>query len=69
MYVAHIGAAWHQRFTTRPDAVEFAAHYGCGPAFVELNLEKGRYRANPVATGLVVTKSGAIRLSYARRSW
>jgi hypothetical protein len=64
MYVAHIGPASNQRFTRRADAVTYAAYYGCGPAFVELNIEKKRYRANPVATGLVITKSGSVRLSH-----
>jgi hypothetical protein len=48
MYVAHIGPSWHQRFRHYADAVEYAARHGMGPAFVELNLSKTRYRARPV---------------------
>jgi hypothetical protein len=54
MYVAHMGVSWHQRFRRHEDAVTYAARYGMGPAFVELNLSKTKYRARPVveATGL-----------------
>lgn len=48
MYVAHMGPGWHQRFRFYADAVEYAARYGLGPAFVELNLSKTCYRARPV---------------------
>lgn len=44
MYVAHIGPHWHKRFDQYADAVKYAASYGMGPAFVELNLDKVRYR-------------------------
>lgn len=54
MYVAHIGPSWHQRFTHYADAVAYARRYGLGPASVELNLSKTKYRARPVveASGL-----------------
>jgi hypothetical protein len=54
MYVAHIGPSWHQRFRKCEDAVRYAQRHGMGPAFVELNLSKSKYRARPVveATGL-----------------
>lgn len=45
MYVAHIGPHWHTRFDRYEDAVNYAAGYGIGPSFVELNLSKTRYRA------------------------
>lgn len=57
MYVAHIGPAIHQRFRRYEDAVEYAALYGMGPAFVQLNLSKTLYRARPV-----VEPNGIVRL-------
>ncbi|MGW5773141.1 hypothetical protein ACWEVY_28815 [Streptomyces longwoodensis] len=43
MYVAHIGPAWHRRFSTYPEAVDYAASYGLPSVFVELNLYKHKY--------------------------
>jgi hypothetical protein len=43
MYVAHIGPAWHRRFTDYAEAVVYAASYGLPPVFVELNLWKHKY--------------------------
>jgi hypothetical protein len=44
MYVAHIGPAWHRRFSAYAEAVEYAASYGLPAVFVELNLYKHKYR-------------------------
>ncbi|GHF61602.1 hypothetical protein GCM10010218_48930 [Streptomyces mashuensis] len=43
MYVAHIGPAWHKRFGTYRQAVDYAASYGLPSVFVELNLWKHKY--------------------------